>query len=269
MMKHIVAWKLKNEAQGNDKETNARLVKEKLEGLVGKVPGLLKAKVVKTAANCIDFDITLVSKLESAEALAGYQTNPHHEEAATFVRSVVEARACIDYEDGEIIRKGVVTMKGNPITLVGAELKVGDKAPEFTVLSETLAPVSLKDFDGKFKVISVTPSLDTPICDLQIHWFNEDAANHKDTVVLNISMDLPFAIKRFCATAGIDKAKALSDHHSASFGKTYGVLLGELRLLARSIFIIDKSNVIRYIQIVSEQTNEPDYEAAIAALKKL
>jgi thiol peroxidase len=268
MIKHIVAWKLKDGAQGNDKKTNAHLVKEKLEGLVGKVPGLLKAKVVKTVDNCKDYDIALISNLESAEALAAYQSNPLHEEAAAFVRSVVEARTCIDYEDEKHERKGVVTMKGNPLTLVGPELKVGDQAPEFTVLSETMAPVSLKDFDGKFKVISVTPSLDTPVCDLQIHWFNEDAANHQDTAVLNISIDLPFAIKRFCATAGIDKAKALSDHRNASFGKAYGVLMKELRLLARSIFVIDKSNVIRYIQIVSEQTNEPDYEAAIEALKK-
>jgi thiol peroxidase len=269
MMKHIVAWKLKNEAQGNNKETNACLIKEKLEGLVGKIPGLLKAKVVKTASNCKDFDLALISKLESAEALAAYQANPLHEEAASFVRSVVEARACIDYEHEKPLRKGVITMKGNPMTLAGTELKVGDKAPDFTVLSDSMAPVSLKDFEGKFKVISVTPSLDTPVCNLQIHWFNEDAANHNDTVVLNISMDLPFAIKRFCATAGIDKAKALSDHNSVSFGKAYGVLIKELRLLARSIFIVDKSNVIRYIQIVSEQTNEPNYEAAIEVLKKM
>jgi len=268
MIRHIVAWKLKNEAQGNDKETNARLVKEKLEGLVGNVPGLLKAKVVRTVDNCKDYDIALISNLESAEALAAYQSNPLHEEVATFVRSVVESRACIDYEDEKHERKGVITMKGNPLTLVGPELKVGDKAPDFTVLSDSMAPVSLKDFDGKYKVISVTPSLDTPICDLQIHWFNEDAANHQDTVVLNISADLPFAIKRFCAVAGIDKAKALSDHKNASFGKTYGVLIKELRLLARSIFVIDKNNVIRYIQIVGEQTTEPDYEAAIEALKK-
>ena len=267
-MKHIVAWKLKDEAQGNNKETNARLIKEKLEGLVGKIPGLLKAKVVKTADNGKDFDIALVSKFESPEALAAYQSHPLHEEAANFVRSVVETRACIDYIKDHA-RKGVVTMKNNPMTLIGTELKVGDKAPDFTVLSEAMAPVSLKDFEGKIKVISVTPSLDTPVCDLQIRWFNEDAANHQDTVVLNISMDLPFAIKRFCATVGIKNVKALSDHSSAYFGKAYGVLMGELRLLARSIFVIDKNNVIRYIQIVSEQTNEPDYAAAIEALMKM
>ena len=159
-------------------------------------------------------------------------------------------------------RKGITTMKGNPMTLVGPELKAGDKAPDFTVLDQAMAPKSLKDFEGKFKVISVTPSLDTPVCDLQIHWFNEDAANQPaDVAVLNISMDLPFAIKRFCATGGIDRAEALSDH--------WGVLMKELRLLARSIFVVDRENVIRYVQIVPEQTTEPDYEAALNALKSL
>lgn len=167
-------------------------------------------------------------------------------------------------------RNGITTMKGNPMTLIGPELKPGDKAPDFTVLDQTMAPKTLKDFEGKFKVISVTPSLDTPVCDLQIHWFNEDAANQpQDVAVLNISMDLPFAIKRFCATGGIDKAMALSDHRDASFGTNWGVLMKELRLLARSIFIVDKENVIRYVQIVPEQTAEPDYEAALKALKEL
>ena len=167
-------------------------------------------------------------------------------------------------------RKGITTMKGNPMTLVGPELKPGDKAPDFTVLDQTMAPKTLRDFDGKFKVISVTPSLDTPVCDLQIHWFNEDAANQPhDVAVLNISMDLPFAIKRFCATGGIDKAVALSDHRDASFGTNWGVLMKELRLLARSIFIVDRENVIRYAQIVPEQTAEPDYEAALSVLKEL
>jgi thiol peroxidase len=161
-------------------------------------------------------------------------------------------------------------MKGNPVTLVGPELKAGDKAPDFLVLDQTIAPKTLKDFDGKFKVISVTPSLDTPVCDLQIHWFNADAANQpQDVAVLNISMDLPFAIRRLCATGGIDKAVALSDHRDASFGTNWGVLMKELRLLARSIFIVDKENVVRYVQIVPEQTAEPNYEAALEALKAL
>ena len=167
-------------------------------------------------------------------------------------------------------RKGITTMKGNPMTLVGPELKAGDKAPDFTVLDQSMGKKTLKDYDGKIKVISVTPSLDTPVCDLQIHWFNEDAANQPaDVAVLNISMDLPFAIRRFCATGGIDRAMALSDHRDASFGTNWGVLMKELRLLARSIFVVDRENVIRYVQIVPEQTAEPDYEAALKALKAL
>ncbi len=167
-------------------------------------------------------------------------------------------------------RTGIVTMKGKPLTLIGESLSVGDKAPDFAVLDQTLATKTLKDFEGRIKVISVTPSLDTPVCDLQIHWFNEDAANQPaDVAVLNISMDLPFAIRRFCATGGIDRTEALSDHRDASFGTNWGVLMKELRLLARSIFVVDKENVIRYVQIVPEQTTEPDYEAALTALKAL
>ena len=167
-------------------------------------------------------------------------------------------------------RRGITTMKGNQMTLVGPGLQPGDKAPDFLVLDQTMAPKTLKDYAGKFKVISVTPSLDTPVCDLQIHWFNEDASKQpQDVAVLNISMDLPFAIKRFCATGGIENAVALSDHRDASFGTNWGVLMKELRLLARSIFIVDKEDVIQYVQIVPEQTAEPDYEAALAALKEL
>ena len=167
-------------------------------------------------------------------------------------------------------RTGVITMMGNALTLVGPALKAGDKAPGFTVLDASLAPKTLEDFKGKIKVVSVTPSLDTPVCDLQLHWFNEDAAKQPDdVVVLNLSMDLPFAIKRFCATAGIEKALALSDHRDASFGSAYGVLIKELRLLARSIFIIDKDDVLRHVQIVPEQTNAPDYEGALKVLKGL
>ncbi|NLL35989.1 MAG: thiol peroxidase [Fretibacterium sp.] len=167
-------------------------------------------------------------------------------------------------------RAGIITMGGKPMTLLGKALKVGDKVADFTLLDEGLAPLSLKDFEGKVKVFSVTPSLDTPVCDLQLHWFNEDAAGQPgDVVVLNVSMDLPFAIKRFCATAGIDKVKALSDHRDASFGEAFGVLIKELRLLARSLFILDRENVVRYVQIVPEQTKEPDYEDAMKVLKEI
>jgi thiol peroxidase len=169
-----------------------------------------------------------------------------------------------------IERKGIVTMRGNPLTLVGWDIKVGDKAQDFTALNGELDPVSLSDFSGKIKVISVTPSLDTAVCDLQLRRFNtEAAALPSDVVVLNISMDLPFAISRFCTAAGIDKVKALSDHRDASFGTAFGVLIKELRLLARSIFIIDKDNTVRYREIVPELSQHPDYDKALSALVAL
>ena len=167
-------------------------------------------------------------------------------------------------------RKGIVTVKGNPVTLIGSEIKAGDKAPDFTVVDGDLKEVRLKDFAGKIKIISVSASLDTPVCDMQARRFNQEAATLPvDVVILNITMDLPFAISRFCTTAGIDKVHAYSDHRDASFGNAYGVLIKELRLLARSIFIIDKNEVIRYIEIVPELTNHPDYNKALGALKKL
>ncbi|MGE5173226.1 MAG: thiol peroxidase [Betaproteobacteria bacterium] len=162
---------------------------------------------------------------------------------------------------------GVVTMKGKPLTLIGPDIEVGEKAPDFTVLDGELHEVRLSDFAGKTIIVSVTQSLDTSVCDLQLRRFNREAAAlPHDVVVLNMSMDLPFAIARFCTTAEIDRAKALSDHRDASFGKAYGVLIKELRLLARSIFIIDKNNIIRYKEIVPEQSNHPDYERALKAL---
>jgi len=167
-------------------------------------------------------------------------------------------------------RSGIITMKGKPLTLVGPDIRPGGQAPDFTVIDENLNVVSLGDLAGQTKIISVTPSLDTPVCDLQIRRFNREAASlPRDVVVLNISMDLPFAINRFCSTAGIDRARALSDHRDASFGTAYGVLIKELRLLARSIFIIDKNNVVRYKEIVPEQSNHPDYEKALKALAEI
>ena len=167
-------------------------------------------------------------------------------------------------------RKGIVTIHGNPLTLLGPDLKVGDKAPEFTVLDSDLKEVRLKDFEGKVKVISVTPSLDTPVCDIQARRFNQEAAGFSaDVAVLNISMDLPFAIARFCNAAGIDKVKTLSDHRDASFGNAYGVLIKELRLLARSIFVLDSDNIIRHKEIVSEVTNHPDYDSVVALIRKM
>jgi len=167
-------------------------------------------------------------------------------------------------------RKGLVTIKGNPLTLMGPAVKEGERAPDATVLDADLKEAHLKDFAGKTRVISVTPSLDTPVCDLQARRFNQEAANlPADVVVLNISMDLPFAISRFCTAAGIDRVKAYSDHRDASFGLAYGVLIKELRLLARSVFIIDNKDVIRYLEIVPEVTSHPDYDRALEALKGL
>lgn len=167
-------------------------------------------------------------------------------------------------------RRGFITLAGNALTLTGREVKTGDKAPDFNVLDNNLKEVGLKDFAGKIKLISVTPSLDTPVCDMQARRFNEEASRlPEDVVVLNISMDLPFAIARFCTTAGIDRVKAYSDHRNASFGEGYGVLIKEVRLLARSLFVIDKQDVIRYIEIVPEVTNHPDYDKALEEVKRL
>jgi len=167
-------------------------------------------------------------------------------------------------------RSGVITMNGNPLTLVGQELKVGDTAPDVTLLDNELNPVQLSSFKGKVVVISSVPSLDTPVCDLETRKFNEEAANlGPDVQILTISMDLPFAQARWCAAEGVDRLKTLSDHRDASFGNTYGVLIKELRLLARCIFVVDKEGTIRYIQLVPELTSEPDYEAVLEAVKGL
>ncbi len=167
-------------------------------------------------------------------------------------------------------RKNVVTAQGNPVTLIGQEIKEGDKAPDFIVLDGELKELKLEDLAGKIKVISVTPSLDTPVCDMQARRFNEEAAKFSpDVEVLNISMDLPFAITRFCTSAGIERVKAYSDHRDASFGEAFGVLIKELRLLARSVFIIDADDVVRHVEIVPEITDHPDYERVIEKIGSL
>ena len=165
-------------------------------------------------------------------------------------------------------RTGVVTFLGNPLTLVGPEIRAGEKAPGFTVLDNGLAPKTLADFAGKTVILSVTPSLDTPVCDAQLRKFNQAAAALGDDVaVLNVSMDLPFANKRFCSVAGIEKALTLSDHRDASFGQAYGVLIKELRLLARAIFVVGPDGVVKHAEIVPEVTHHPDYDKALAAAK--
>lgn len=167
-------------------------------------------------------------------------------------------------------RSGIITFKGNPFTLLGPELKVGDKAPDFVVVDNGLAPVSLASSTGRIRIISSVPSLDTPVCDTETRRFNQEAATLPgDVVVLTVSLDLPFAQKRWCGAAGIDKVTTLSDYRERSFGQNYGVLIKELLLLTRAIFVIDAQGVIRYIQIVPEVTSEPDYAAVIAAARAL
>jgi thiol peroxidase len=167
-------------------------------------------------------------------------------------------------------RGGIITFKGNPMTLIGPELKAGDPAPDFRVVDTSMTTLSLADFQGKVKIISAVPSLDTPVCDMETRRFNQEAASlPENVVVLTISMDLPFAQKRWCGAAGIDKVKTLSDYQDRSFSLNYGVLIKELKLLSRSIFIVDDRNVIRYVQHVKEVTTEPDYEAVMAAVRTL
>lgn len=166
--------------------------------------------------------------------------------------------------------KKVVTMKGNPLSLSGNSVKVGDKAPDFKVVANDLSEVNLSSFSGKVCLIATVPSLDTSVCDIETRKFNEEATKLGDnTVVLTISMDLPFAQSRWCGAAGVKNVQTLSDYRYADFGNKYGVLITDLRLLARTVFIVDAKGIIRYIQIVDELTSEPDYEAAIEALKGL
>jgi thiol peroxidase len=167
-------------------------------------------------------------------------------------------------------RVGAITRRGNPLTLLGDELRVGDMAPEFEVLDNDLAPVRLSSFRGKVCVITSVPSLDTPVCDRETRRFNEEAGRlGEDVVILTISMDLPFAQRRWCGSAGVDKVTTLSDHREATFGKAYGVLIKELRLLARAVVVVDREGRVHYIQLVKELTEEPDYDAVLGAVRKL
>lgn len=166
-------------------------------------------------------------------------------------------------------RTGVITFLGNGLTLLGNEAKVGDMAPDFAVIDNDLAPKTLADYKGKVVILSAVPSLDTPVCDMETRKFNTEAGNlSDDIVILTLSMDLPFAQKRWCGAAGVESVVTLSDHKDASFGKAYGLLIKELRLLARSVMVIDRDGKITYREIVKEVADEPNYEAAIEAAKK-
>lgn len=166
-------------------------------------------------------------------------------------------------------RTGVVTMGGNPITLLGKEIKVGDKAPDFIAIKTDDSTYTLKDAGDKLKIISVVPSLDTGVCELQTINFNERAAELGDVVILTISVDLPFAQKRFCGAHGIDKVITLSDHKDLSFGLNYGFVIEEKRLLTRGVVVLDKDNTVKYVEYVKEIKTHPDYDKVIEEVEKL
>ncbi len=167
-------------------------------------------------------------------------------------------------------RKGLITFKGTPLTLVGPSIGAGDKAPDFTATDNDLNPVSLSSFIGKTIIVSSVPSLDTPVCSLQTQRFNKEAGGlGSDVKVLTLSMDLPFAQKRWCAAEGATNLQTLSDYKDAAFGLSYGLLIKELRLLARSVMILDKRGVVRYTQLVKEVTTEPDYEDVMKKINEI
>ena len=167
-------------------------------------------------------------------------------------------------------RKGAVTMRGNPMTLVGPEIKVGQKAPNFNVVDKAMRPATLDQFKGKVKIITTVPSLDTPVCDAETRRFNVEASNLPgDVQILTVSMDLPMSQARWCGAAGVDKITTLSDWRSANFGTEYGALIKELHLLARAVFVVDKNDNVTYVEYVKEIANQPNFEAALEAAKKV
>jgi thiol peroxidase len=160
-------------------------------------------------------------------------------------------------------------MRGNPLTLLGPELKAGDKAPDFSAVSDAMQPVDLAGTGQNVRIFSVVPSLDTPVCDAQTKRFNEEATKLPGVVIYTVSMDLPFAQKRWCGNFGIDKIKMLSDHRSGSFGEHYGTLIKDMRIESRAIFVLDKDNTIKYVEYVKEVADFPNYEAALDAARSL
>ena len=165
-------------------------------------------------------------------------------------------------------RSGAVTFKGQPMTLVGPEIKVGDKAPHFKLVGNDLADIECRSFHGRVRVLSVAPSIDTPVCATQTRTFNKEAAGlSEDVVVLSVSLDLPFALKRFCGAEGIERVITASDYKYREFGEAYGVLISDLGLLTRAVFVVSKEGKVLHAEYVPEVTNEPDYAAALEAVK--
>jgi thioredoxin-dependent peroxiredoxin len=166
-------------------------------------------------------------------------------------------------------RKNAITFKGKGVTLLGPEIKVGQKAPDFTLLDSSMKEIKLSKSKGKVRLLSVVYSLETAVCDLQTRTFEEEAGKYKDVVVYAISMDLPFGQARYSKEHAIQNIKTLSDYREGTFGLAYGLLIKETRLLARAVFIIDAQDIVRYVEYVKEVTQAPDYEKAIKALKKI
>src|SRR6185369_9067470 len=164
-------------------------------------------------------------------------------------------------------RAGATTLRGNPLTVVGPELKPGDKAPDFTAVDDSLKELDMAGTGSGVRIFSVVPSLDTPVCDAQTRRFNEEAGKLPDVKIYTFSMDLPFAQKRWCGAFGIDHVKMVSDHPDASFGQAYGTLIKDLRIMSRAIFVVDKNNTIRYVEYVKEVGEHPSYDAALAAAR--
>jgi thiol peroxidase len=164
-------------------------------------------------------------------------------------------------------RPGATTLRGNPLTVLGPALKPGEKAPDFKAVDDSLKDVNLAGTGNGIRIFSVVPSLDTPVCDAQTKRFNEEAGKLPDVTMYSISMDLPFAQKRWCGAYGVDHVKMVSDHRDGSFGQAYGTLIKDLRIMSRAIFVIDKNNVIRHAEYVKEVADHPDYEAALAAAR--
>src|SRR3970040_214549 len=166
-------------------------------------------------------------------------------------------------------RKEAVTLRGKPFTLVGPEIKVGDPAPDFTVIANDMSPVKLADTAGKVRILTTVPSLDTPVCDAETRRFNEEAGQLSGVEILTVSMDLPFAQKRWCGAAGVTSVRTLSDYQDRSFGPAYGVWIKELCLTARAVFVLEKDNTLRYVEYVKEIAEQPNFEAILAATRKL
>ncbi|MBZ5594879.1 MAG: thiol peroxidase [Acidobacteriia bacterium] len=164
-------------------------------------------------------------------------------------------------------RPGATTLKGNPLTLIGPELKAGDKAPDFNLVDNGLKNVTLSDTGNNVRILSVVPSLDTPVCDAQTKRFNEEAAKLPGVDIFSVSMDLPFAQKRWCGAFGVDKVKMLSDHRDGSFGANYGTLIKELRIESRAIFVLDRNNTVRHAEYVKEVAEHPNYDAALSVAR--